>query len=144
MAARVAALHGLRCVGTWRNEAVSRSGAFAVRVEAGGGGGVLAFEVGGAVFGGAGGTFEAPFRVEGAALVVDAPSALLGRVRARIGLDGRAEGRLEGPSALGPRAVVALGDYALADGVLRLTLRVDAGDGSPVTTAVVDAACARR
>ncbi len=131
-------------MGSWRNEAASRGGAFAVRVEAGGGGGALSFEVGGAVFGSAGGTFEAPFRVEGGALVVDAPSAFLGQVRARIGLDGRAEGRLEGMQALGPRAAATLGEYSLADGLLRFTLRVDAGDGTPVTTTVVDAACARR
>jgi hypothetical protein len=131
-------------VWSWRNEAASRGGAFAVRVEAGGGGGLLSFEIGGAPFGGAGGVFEAPFRLVGERLEVGAASELLGRVSARIGLDGTAEALLTGPPALGPRGSARLRNYRLADGLLRFELQVERGDGSAAQTAVVEAACARR
>lgn len=142
--AGLAALNGLRCVGQWRNTTFGSAGAFAARLEAGGGGGAITFEVGGNVFGGTGGVFEAPFRLVGQTLEIDARSDFLGRMQARIGLDGKATGSLTAPPALGPRSQVTLTEYALgADRVLRFTLRIDFGDGRPPATSVVEAACAR-
>jgi hypothetical protein len=139
----IAALNGLRCVGQWRNNTFGSTGAFAARVEAGGAGGALFLEVGGNVFGGSGGVVELPFRLVDNQLEVEAHSQLLGHVSARIGLDGRATGSLQGPAALGPKANVTLTDYSFANNTLRFGLNIDFGDGRPPAQSTVQAACSR-
>jgi hypothetical protein len=142
--AELAALNGLRCVGQWRNQTFGSSGAFSSKLEAGGGGGSITLEVGGNVFGGTGGVFEAPFQLVGQALEINAHSTFLGHMEAHIGLDGTATGTLTGPPALGPKSQVTLTQYALgADRVLRFTVRIDFGDGRPVATSTVEAACSK-
>jgi hypothetical protein len=139
----IAALNDLRCVGQWRNTTFGSSGAFAAHIEAGGGGGALTFELGGNVFGGEGGVVELPFRQVGSQLEVEAHSGLLGHVSARIGLDGKATGSLQGPPALGPRSTVTLTNYSFANNTLRFGLDIDFGDGRPHATSGVEAACSR-
>jgi len=141
--ASLAALNGLRCSGQWRNSTLGTSGALSVRLEAGGGGGLMSFEVGGPVFGAQGGVFEAPFRLDGAEMVIDARSEFLGRVSARVGLDGKSgQAALQGPPALGPAATVTMTGYSLVNNVLHFGLTTDYGDGRPPATSVVEAACA--
>jgi len=142
--ADVAALNGLRCVGQWRNTAYGSSGAFAAKVEAGGGGGSITLELGGNVFGGSGGVFEAPFRLVGRELEINAHSDLLGHVDVHIGLDGKSTGELSGTPALGPRSSVTLTQYSMsADRGLRLTMDINPGDGRPAAISTVEAACSR-
>jgi hypothetical protein len=139
----IAALNDLRCVGQWRNTTSGTSGAFAAHIEAGGGGGALTLELGGNVFGGDGGVVELPFRQVGNELEIEAHSAALGHVSARIGLDGKATGSLQGPPALGPRSTVTLTNYSFANNTLRFGLDIDFGDGRPHATSGVEAACTR-
>ncbi len=114
-----------------------------MHIEAGGGGGLISFEIGGPVFGGQGGVFEAPFRLEGTEMVIDARSEFLGQVSARLGLDGKAgQATLQGPPALGPAAAVRMTEYSLANNILHASLTTAYGDGRPPATSVVDAACA--
>lgn len=142
-ASRLVALNGTRCVGQWRNATAGTSGAFATRIEAGGSGGAIRFEVGGSVFGGSGGTLEAPFRLVGEEMEVEAQSDFLGRVSLRIPLDGKARGTLQGMSGLGPASVATITDYSFVNNSLAVTLRVEPGGGRPVQTSTVEAACSR-
>jgi hypothetical protein len=104
----------------------------------------MTFEIGGPVFGAAGGVFEAPFRLEGSDMVIDTPSEFLGHVTARIALDGSAaDATLEAPAALGSGASVTATSYSLADNVLHMELTTDYGDDRAPATSVVDAACAQ-
>lgn len=142
--ANLAALNGLRCVGRWQNNTFGSSGAFSSRLEAGGGGGSITMEMGGNVFGGPGGVFEAPFQLVGQALEINAHSTFLGHMEAKIGLDGKATGSLSGVPALGPKSQVTLTQYSMgADRVLRFTVRIDWGDGRPTATSTVEAACSK-
>jgi hypothetical protein len=142
-AVALARLNGLRCTGQWRNTTHGTSGAFSVRIEAGGGGGLASFEIGGPVFGAEGGVFEAPFRLEGTEIVISSRSDFLGEVTARIQLDGSTgEARLAAPPALGEAATVTLSEYSLAANVLHFALTTDYGDGRAPASSVVDAACA--
>lgn len=142
--ANLAALNGLRCVGRWQNTTFGSSGAFSAKLEAGGGGGSITLEVGGNVFGGSGGVFEAPFQLVGQALAINAQSTFLGHMEAKIGLDGKATGSLAGVPALGPKSQVTLTQYSLAaDRVLRFTVRIDFYDGRPPATSMVEAACSK-
>jgi hypothetical protein len=139
----IAALNGLRCVGQWRNLTFGSTGAFAARVEAGGAGGALTLELGGNVFGGQGGVTELPFRQVGNELEIEAHTQSMGHVSARIGLDGKATGSLQGVPALGPRSEVTLTEYSFASNSLRMALRINFGDGRPAAQSVVEAACTR-
>ncbi len=142
-AAALAALNGLGCTGQWRNITLGTSGAFSVRIEAGGSGGLMSFEIGGPVFGAEGGVFEAPFRLEGSEMVIDAASEFLGQVSARIALDGSsAEATLEAPPALGATARVTATEYSFVENVLHVALTTDYGDGRAPGSSVIDAACA--
>lgn len=142
-ASRLVALNGTRCVGQWRNATTGTSGAFATHLEAGGSGGAIRLEVGGAVFGGSGGVFEAPFRLVGEEMEIEAHSDFLGHMSLRIPLDGKATGTLQGMSGLGPRSMATITDYSFANNALAITLRVEPGDGRPVQTSRVEAACSR-
>ena len=142
-AAKLVALNGTRCVGQWRNATTGASGAFATRLEAGGSGGAIRFEVGGAVFGGSGGVFEAPFRLVGEEMEIEAHSDFLGHMSLRIPLEGKASGTLQGMSGLGPRSMATITDYSFTNNALSVTLRVEPGDGRPVQTSAVEAACSR-
>lgn len=142
-ASRLLALNGTRCVGQWRNATAGTSGAFATRIEAGGSGGAIRFEVGGPVFGGSGGTFEAPFRLVGEEMEIEAHSDFLGHMSLRIPLDGKATGTLQGMSGLGPASTATITDYSFANNSLAVTLRVEPGGGRPVQTSTVEAACSR-
>lgn len=140
---RLVALNGTRCVGQWRNTTMGTSGAFATRIEAGGSGGAIRFEVGGPVFGGSGGTFEAPFRLVGEEMEIEAHSDFLGHMSLRIPLDGKATGTLQGMSGLGPASMATITDYSFANNSLAVTLRVEPGGGRPPQTSTVEAACSR-
>lgn len=142
-ASRLVALNGTRCVGQWRNATTGAFGAFATHLEAGGSGGAIRLEVGGAVFGGSGGVFEAPFRLVGEEMEIEAHSDFLGHMSLRIPLDGKATGTLQGMSGLGPRSMATITDYSFADNALAITLRVEPGDGRPIQTSRVEAACSR-
>jgi hypothetical protein len=142
-ASRLLALNGTRCVGQWRNATAGTSGALASRIEAGGSGGAIRFEVGGPVFGGSGGTFEAPFRLVGEEIEIEAHSDFLGHMSLRIPLDGKATGTLQGMSGLGPASMATITEYSFADNTLAVTLRVEPGGGRPVQTSKVEAACSR-
>jgi hypothetical protein len=103
----------------------------------------MSFEIGGPVFGAAGGVFEAPFRLEGSEMVIDSPSEFLGQVSARIALDGSAgEATLTAPPALGTAAEVTTTEYSLANNILHVGLTTDYGDGRAPASSVIDAACA--
>lgn len=142
-ASRLVALNGTRCVGQWRNATAGTSGAFATRIEAGGSGGAIRFEVGGPVFGGSGGTLEAPFRLVGEEMEVEAQSDFLGHMSLRIPLDGKARGTLQGMTGLGPGSLATITDYSFENNRLAVTLRVEPGGGRPVQTSTVEAACSR-
>ena len=140
---RLLALNGTRCVGQWRNATAGTSGAFATRIEAGGSGGAIRFEVGGPVFGGSGGTFEAPFRLVGEEMEIEAISDFLGHMSLRIPLGGKATGTLQGMSGLGPASMATITDYSFANNSLAVTLRVEPGGGRAVQTSTIEAACSR-
>lgn len=142
-AARLVALNGTRCVGQWRNATAGTSGAFATRIEAGGSGGAIRFEVGGPVFGGSGGTFEAPFRLVDNEMEIEAHSDFLGHMSLRVPLDGKARGTLQGMTGLGPASMATITDYTFENNRLAVTLRVEPGAGRPVQTSTVEAACSR-
>lgn len=141
--AALAALNGLGCTGGWQNVTNGASGAFSVRIEAGGGGGLMTFEIGGPVFGAQGGVFEAPFHLEGTDIVIDARSEFLGDVAVRAALDGSsAEATMTAPQALGPDALVTMTDFSYVNDVLRYGLDTDFGDGRPNASSLIEAACA--
>jgi hypothetical protein len=141
--AALAALNGLGCTGEWHNPTTGGSGALSIRLEAGGGGGLITFEIGGPLFGAQGGVFEAPFHLEECDIVLDTSSDFLGHVTARAALDGTAaEATLSVLPALGASAVVTMSDYSFASNVLHFALTTNYGDGRPSATSEVAAACA--
>jgi len=141
--AALAALNGTGCTGDWQNETTGASGALWIRIEAGGGGGLMTFEIGGPVFGAQGGVFQAPFRLEGTDIIIDARSEFLGDVDVRAALDGSAaEATMTAPPALGPDAVVTMTDFRYANDVLQWRLDTDYGDGRPHASSIIEAACA--
>ena len=144
-AARLTTLERLRCVGQWRDTEAGSAGAFSARVESGAGGGVVTFEVGGSVFGGSGGVFQAAFRQSGDLLVLNQRSEFLGQVQAAIDAVGNATATMIAPPALGSAAKVTLADASYSpSGVLRFWLNIDAGGGRAVTRTTVEAACAKQ
>jgi len=142
-AARLAALNGTRCVGQWKNATTNTSGALASRLEVGGAGGVVHWEIGGPVFGGQGGTFDAPFRLVGEIVEIEAHSDWLGHMSARIGLDGKTTATLQEVPPLGLKSMVTVTDAKYVANKLTFNLKVEPNDGSPNQSANVEAACSR-
>ena len=142
-AARLAALNGTRCVGQWKNATTSTSGALAIRLEVGGAGGVVHWEIGGPVFGGQGGTFDAPFRLVGEIVEIEAHSDWLGHMSARIGLDGKTTATLQEVPPLGLKSMVTVTNAKYVANKLTFNLKVEPNDGSPNQSASVEAACTR-
>ncbi len=142
-AANLPVLNGMRCVGQWRNLTLGSTGAFAARIEVGGGGGAITLDVGGSVFGAQGGTVEWPFRLVNNAFEIEAHTTLFGHISMRIGLDGKAMGTLQGVPALGPQSTVALTDYSLVNNQLKFGVDIDSGNGRVKAKSEVTAACSR-
>jgi hypothetical protein len=134
----------LQCVGSWTNAATGADGAFAVRLEGGGFGGTLHFEIGGDPFGVSDGIiFDAPFQLIGNQLVIGAQSDSLGYMSARIALDGTAVASLQAIPNLGPKSSATMSDYSFANNELHFVLNIDVGDGRRSANAVITAACSR-
>lgn len=142
-AAQLAAMHGYNCVGQWRNTTLGTSGAFAARLNAGGSGGEWVVDLGGLPFGQAGGTISLPFLLNGTTMEIQAQTPLLGRVSARVNLDGTGTAELSAIPALGTRSVVKVTQFSMLPDRLRVEATVDPGDGKPVQQSGVDAACRR-
>jgi len=137
-----AVLDGLACTGNWENLTFGSTGAFAIRSELGGDGGSLTLELGGNVFGGAGGTVTLPYTIEGSELVVQGDGGFLGDVDVRVDSTGAlVGGTLAAPPALGAGASVAVTELTLGSGTLHLAVDIDFGDGSAPAQSVVDADC---
>ena len=133
---------GLVCAGSWQNETFGSSGAFAATIEVGGGGGQITLDLGGNVFGGAGGTIEMPYAVRDGAVVVSAPLGFLGV--AELKLDGTSnEATFSGPPALGDAAAVTMVDFAFDAETLSAAFDIDFGTGAAPAHSVVEADCAR-
>ena len=102
----------------------------------------MTLELGGNVFGGAGGTVEVPYALDGDAVVVSADLGLLGVAELR--LDGSAnEGTFAGPPALGGGASVSIADFAFDATQLSTTVDIDFGTGAAPARSTVSAECAR-
>jgi hypothetical protein len=142
-AAKLVSLDGTRCIGRWRDAAASTSGAFATRLEAGGSGGAITIEVGGPVFGGSGGTVEAPFRLVGNVMEIEVDSSWLGHLSARIGLDGTASGSIKGVPVLGAQSLVTLAGSSFVSRRMEFDLQVARTDTQPGAHIAVEAACSR-
>lgn len=140
-AADLQVLDGLICIGTWENETFGTSGPFAVRSELGGRGGQFTLELGGGVFGGAGGTVIAPYAVEGDAIVIEGPLDFLGEADLRLDPAGSLEGTLDAPPALGEGAMVTVTGFAFEeDEQLQIEVQIEMADGSTARS-VVNADC---
>jgi hypothetical protein len=137
-----AQVDGLVCTGSWQNETFGSSGAFAATIEVGGDGGQITLDLGGSVFGAAGGTIEVPYALRDGAVVVSAPLGFLGV--AELKLDGTSnEATFSGPPALGDAAAVTMVDFAFDAQTLSAAFDIDFGTGQAPAHSVVSAECAR-
>jgi len=133
---------GLVCTGSWQNETFGSSGAFAATIEVGGDGGQVTLDLGGSVFGAAGGTIEMPYALRDGAVVVSAPLGFLGNAELR--LDGMTnEATFSAPPALGDAAAVTMTDFAFDAKMLSAAFDIDFGTGQAPAHSVVNAECAR-
>ncbi|PKN83035.1 MAG: hypothetical protein CVU47_00665 [Chloroflexi bacterium HGW-Chloroflexi-9] len=137
----LAALNGLACTGGWRNETFGSTGSFAATFHVEDGGGRVALEVGGNVFGGTGGTVDAPFTRDGDSTVFDVDLGFLGQAMFRFNGAEAEQAILASPTALGAGSEVTLTDFVFTGEALSATVNIKFADGSTARS-VLEATCA--
>lgn len=137
----LAALNGLACTGGWRNETFDSTGSFAATFHVEDGGGRVALEVGGNVFGGTGGSVDAPFTRDGDSTVFDVDLGFLGQAMFRFNGAEAEQAVLASPPALGAGSEVTLTDFVFTGEALSATVNIKFADGSTARS-VLEATCA--
>ncbi|MDO9443727.1 MAG: hypothetical protein Q7K37_00275 [Dehalococcoidia bacterium] len=137
----LAALDGLACTGDWRNETFGSTGSFAATFHVQDDGGRVALELGGNVFGGAGGSVDAPFTRDGDSTVFDVDLGFLGQAMFRFNGAEAAQAVLTAPPALGAGSEVTLTDFVFTGAALTATVNIKFADGSTARS-VIETACA--
>jgi len=137
----LAALDGLACTGGWRNETFGSTGSFAATFHVANGGGRVALELGGNVFGGAGGSVDAPFTRDGDATVFDVDLGFLGQAMFRFNGAEAEQAVLTAPPALGAGSEVTLTDFVFTGQALTATVNIKFADGSTARS-VIETTCA--
>lgn len=139
-ASALAVLDGLACTGEWRNETFGSTGSFAATFDVGEDGGNVSLELGGNVFGGQGGTVDAPLTVDGETTVIDADLGFLGQAMFRFDGATPVEASLGSPPALGPGSDVTLTDVEFTGEVLNASVEITFPDGSKAHS-VLESTC---
>lgn len=137
----LAALDGLACTGDWRNETFGSTGAFAATFHVEDGGGRVALELGGNVFGGTGGSVDAPFTRDGDSTVFDVDLGFLGQAIFRFNGTEAEQAVLTAPPALGAGSEVTLTDFVFTGQALTATVNITFANGSTARS-VIETTCA--
>ena len=123
----VADLDGLVCSGGWTNRTFGSTGDFSASFATSASGGSVTLELGGNVFGGQGGTVEAPLTVDGDSTVINADLDFLGM--AKLAFDGAnaLETILESPPALGDGSKATITDFSFDGKSLNFGVDIEFG-----------------
>lgn len=137
----IADLDGLVCSGGWTNQTFGSTGAFSASFATSASGGSVTLELGGNVFGGQGGTVEAPLTVDGDSTVINADLDFLGM--ARLAFDGAnaLETILESPPALGDGSKATITDFAFDGESLNFGVDIEFANNGGTARSVVESTC---
>ena len=134
-------LDGLACTGQWTNETFGSTGAFAATFSTGDGGGTVSLELGGNVFGGQGGTVDAPFTTDGETTVIDADLGFLGMAMLAFNGTTAQEAVLNSPPALGEGAKATITDFAFDGETLTAGIDIEFANNGGTARSVVESTC---
>lgn len=134
-------LDGLSCTGQWTNETFGSTGSFAATFSAGDGGGNVSLELGGNVFGGQGGTVDAPFTTDGETTVIDADLGFLGMAMLAFNGTSAQEAVLNSPPALGEGAKATITDFAFDGETLTAGIDIEFANNGGTARSVVESTC---
>ncbi len=137
----LADLDGLVCSGQWTNQTFGSTGSFAATFSTGDGGGSVKLELGGNVFGGQGGTVDAPFTTDGETTVFDADLGFLGM--AMMSFDGTTVGEavLQNPPALGEGSKATVTDFAFDGKTLNAGLDIEFANNGGTAHSILESTC---
>jgi len=134
-------LDGLACTGQWTNETFGSTGSFAASFSTGDGGGTVSLELGGNVFGGQGGTVDAPFTTDGETTVIDADLGFLGMAMLAFNGTTAQEAVLDSPPALGEGAKATITDFAFDGQTLTAGIDIEFANNGGTARSVVESTC---
>ncbi|MCA9855777.1 MAG: hypothetical protein KC458_00705 [Dehalococcoidia bacterium] len=137
----LADLNGLACTGQWTNQTFGSTGSFAATFSAGEGGGSVKLELGGNVFGGQGGTVEAPFTTEGETTVINADLGFLGQAMLNFNGTSAGEAVLENPPALGEGSKATVTDFAFDGKSLTAGLDIEFANNGGTAHSILESTC---
>ena len=137
----IADLDGLVCSGGWTNQTFGSTGDFSASFATSASGGSVTLELGGNVFGGQGGTVEAPLTVDGDSTVINADLDFLGM--AKLAFDGAnaLETVLESPPALGEGSKATITDFAFDGESLNFGVDIEFANNGGTARSVVESTC---